>query len=83
MGDNPILAGCRRSYLELGRGEIAEAGVWSGLVVVTTPLADRDSGVEAVTEPFEAETLVSELAVEAVSKGILGRLDRWNEVQSY
>ena len=46
------------------------------LVVVRAPRLDDDCGVGAGAEPFEAQALVAELAVEAFPDAVLPRLPR-------
>ena len=41
------------------------------MIVVTTPGFDDDAGFVAAPEPFERQTLVTELAVEALVVGVL------------
>ena len=46
---------------------------------MATPVVDRDPGVGPIPEPLEAQTLVSELAVEALSGGVLPGLAGVNQ----
>src|SRR5262245_57967309 len=64
---------CQSSH-ELVRREIAEARMWAHVVVVTTPSLDDHLGLGTRTKPFEAQTLVAELAVETLRDAILPRL---------
>jgi hypothetical protein len=59
---------------ELARREIVEARMRPHFVVVPPPCFDDDLRLGARTEPFEAQALVAELAVEAFRDAILPRL---------
>src|SRR5262245_63900181 len=48
--------------------------MWTDLVVVVPPLFDQHLRLGARAKPFEAQTLVAELAVEALRDAILPRL---------
>ena len=65
--------------LELGRRQIAEAHVRPVFVVVTPPPLDADLGFEAISKPFQAQTLVAELPVERFVGAILPGLARIDE----
>jgi hypothetical protein len=56
---------------ERRRGQIAEARMRANLVVVAPPGLDHDLGLGARQEPFEAQALVAELAVEALADAVL------------
>src|SRR6202040_3432718 len=64
---------CQVSH-ELIRREIAEARMRTHLVVVPPPSFDDHLRLGTRTKPFEAQTLVAELAVEALRDAILPRL---------
>jgi hypothetical protein len=64
---------CSLSHERVGR-EVAEARMWAHLVVMTSPFFDQYLRFGARTKPFEAQTLVAELAVEALGDAILPRL---------
>ena len=51
-----------------------QAAVGTYLVVVIAPGFDQDSGFAARTEPLDGQTLVAELAVEALVGAVLPRL---------
>src|SRR5580700_8290963 len=55
-----------QSSRELVRREIAEARVWTHLVVVAPPSLDDHLRLGTRTKPFEVQALVAELAVEAL-----------------
>src|ERR671919_2010254 len=59
---------------ELVRREIVEARMRPHFVVVPPPCFDDHLRLGARTEPFEAQALVAELAVEAFRDAILPRL---------
>jgi hypothetical protein len=56
---------------ELVRREIAEARMRTYLVEVSPPFFDQNLCLGARTKPFEAQTLVAKLAVEALGDAIL------------
>src|SRR6516165_986805 len=58
---------------ELVRREIAEARMRTHLIVVPPPSLDDDLRLGARTKPFGAQTLVAELAIEALCDAILPR----------
>jgi hypothetical protein len=51
------------------------------LVVVEPPSLDRSAGVAEINEPVLIQTLVSELAVEALDIAVLNRLPRTDEAE--
>src|SRR6266702_1273760 len=59
---------------ERGGRQIAEARLRANLIVVTPPGLDHDLGLSTRQEPFEAQALVAELAVEALADAVLPRL---------
>src|SRR5580693_5520976 len=63
-----------QSSRELVRREIAEARVWTHLVVVAPPSLDDHLRLGTRTKPFEVQALVAELAVEALRDATLPRL---------
>jgi hypothetical protein len=50
--------------------QLAQARVWAHLVEVASPALDDHLGLGARAEPFQAQALVAELAVEALSDAI-------------
>src|SRR4029077_15099779 len=62
--------------------EIAEARVWTHLVVVAPPSLDDHLRLGTRTKPFEVQALVAELAVEALRDAILPRLARLDQCRA-
>src|SRR4029077_15729169 len=71
-----------QSSHELVRREIAEARVWTHLVVVAPPSLDDHLRLGTRTKPFEVQALVAELAVEALRDAILPRLARLDQCRA-
>src|SRR5262249_28320765 len=67
------------SSRELARREIVEARMRPYFVVVPSPTLDDDLCFGTRAEPFEAEALVAEFAVEAFRDAILPRLARLDQ----
>src|SRR6202011_5289490 len=66
---------------ELVRREIAEARMRT-LVEVSPPFFDQNLRLGARTKPFEAQTLVAKLAVEALGDAILPRLAGFDQCRA-
>ena len=62
--------------------EIAEARMRAYLVEVSPPFFDQNFCLGARTKPFEAQTLVAELAVEALRDAILPRLAGFDQCRA-
>ena len=58
--------------LELVGGQVAKAGMRAHGVVVLPPRLNDDLSFAARTEPFDAQALVAELAVEGFVGGVKG-----------
>ena len=61
---------------ELVRCSVIETGMRSNGIVVPTPGFDDDLRLATTAEPFDAQALVAELAVEALVGTVLPRLAR-------
>jgi hypothetical protein len=72
---------CPRAPRELRRGKVPERAVRPHLVVVLPPGFDDLAGLIQTDKPMLVQTLVAELAVEALHVGVLHRLARPDEVQ--
>src|ERR1700720_1761999 len=72
---------CSLSH-ELVRREIAEARMRTYLVEVSPPFFDQNLCLGARTKPFEAQTLVAKLAVEALGDAILPRLAGFDQCRA-
>lgn len=55
---------------ELGRGEHAECGVWTVVVIVASPVLDDDLGFEHRVELFHGQTFVAQPGVERLDPGL-------------
>ena len=62
------------------RGEIAQRGVWTPVVVIIGPIGDAGSGVIEAEEQGFIEKLVPHPAIEALTEAVLHRLARRDEV---
>src|ERR1700720_1382063 len=72
---------CSLSH-ELVRREIAEARMRTYLVEVSPPFFDQNLCLGARTKPFEAQTLVAKLAVEALGDATLPRLAGFDQCRA-
>ena len=64
---------------EFNRCQILKTGTRTDVVVVATPDFDHDAGLDTIAEPLRRQTLVAELAVEALVVAVLPKFARVDE----
>src|SRR5262249_40488346 len=79
LGPCALLLQSRR---ELGRCQIAETRMRAHYVKMTSPLFDDHLRLGCAAEPFKAQALVAELAVEALCHTILPRFARLDKCRA-
>ena len=62
--------------LEFIRGQVVQALMWTHGVVMPAPRLNENAGFAATAEPLEAQTFVSEFAIEGFVRAVLPRLAR-------
>ena len=65
----------------LSRCSLTQGPVRPHVIVILPPVLDRRARVFDACEPVQVQAVGSELAVEALDEGVLGRLARLDEVQ--